>query len=178
MSLFLERLFRAARLDAKLYEEVVADAGTKTQALTIVFIYGMAAAYGSFGRTGASGINIAMITTLLGWYVWAFSTYMIGARLFAESGTVADRKSLVRALGFAGSPGFLRALGIVPGLELVAPLVASIWMIAAGAVAVKQALNYQSIYRALGVCLAGWTIGAITQALLLISLFSAFGVGK
>ncbi len=178
MNIFLERLYRAVRLDANLYEEVAADAGTRTHALIIVFVYGMASAYGGFGKAGAVGINIAMVTTLLGWYVWVFSTYIIGARLFAESGTMADRKALVRALGFASSPGFLRALGSIPGLGQIALVVASIWMIAAGVVAVKQALNYQSIYRALGVCLIGWTISAIVQILLYFALFSVFGVGK
>lgn len=111
MNRFLERIFRAAKLEVSLYEEVVADAGATNQALIVVFIYSMAVAYGSFGRTGVAGINIGMITTLLGWYVWAFSTYMVGARFLPEAQTKADRKAVMRALGFACAPGILRVLG-------------------------------------------------------------------
>ena len=48
MSLFLNRLFRAAKLDAGLYEEVIADTGTMFQAMMAVFIFSVASAYGSF----------------------------------------------------------------------------------------------------------------------------------
>jgi hypothetical protein len=99
MSRFLNRFFRAAKLDVNLYQEIVGDAGATNQALIVVFIYSMAAAYGTFGRAGVTGTNIGMITTLLGWYVWAFSTYMVGARFFPEPQTKPDRKTLMRALG-------------------------------------------------------------------------------
>ncbi len=83
---FPNRLFRTAKLDVNLHQEIVADAGAMNQALIVVFIYSMASAYGSFGRTGATGINIGMVTTLLGWYVWAFSTYIL---LFSAFGVTA-----------------------------------------------------------------------------------------
>ena len=37
MNLFLNRLFRAAKLDASLYEEVITDTGTMFQAMMAVF---------------------------------------------------------------------------------------------------------------------------------------------
>ncbi len=83
---FPNRLFRAAKLDVNLYQEIVADAGATNQALIVVFIYSMAAAYGTFGGGGATKVNIVMITTLLGWYVWAFSTYIL---LFSAFGVTA-----------------------------------------------------------------------------------------
>jgi hypothetical protein len=176
MSLFLDRLFRAAKLDADLYDEVVADMGAMNQAMMAVVIYSAAAAVGTFGRMGASGINIGMITTLIGWYIGAFFTYIAGARLFPEAQTKVDRKAVLRALGFASSPGLIRLLGLIPGLGGVAVLTATIWMIVAAVVAVKQALNYESTYRAVGVCMIGWIISAIVQGLLYVSLFSVFGV--
>ncbi len=176
MNRFPNRLFRAAKLDVNLYQEIVADAGAMNQALIVVFIYSMASAYGSFGRTGATGINIGMVTTLLGWYVWAFSTYMVGARFLPEAQTQPDRKALMRVLGFASAPGILRVLGFMPGLGLVVLLIASIWMIAAATVGVKQALSYESTSRALGVSIIGWIISVVFQGLMYILLFSAFGV--
>ena len=178
MHRFLNRIFRAAKLDVTLYQEVVADAGALNQALIVVFIYSMAAAWGTFSGSGAAGTNIVMITTLLGWYVWSFSTYMIGARLVPESQTQPDRKALMRALGFASAPGILRVFGLIPGLGMVVLLAATGWMIAAATVGVKQALNYESTSRALGVCIAGMIISAVFQGILFIMLFSAFGVSS
>ena len=176
MSRFLNRFFRAAKLDASLYQEIIEDGGAMNQALIVVLIYSMASAYGSFGRTGATGINIGMITTLLGWYVWAFSTYIIGARILPETQTKPDRKALMRALGFASAPGVLRVLGFVQGLGLTILLIAAIWMVAAATVGVKQALSYESTSRAMGVCIIGLIISAVFQGLIFILMFSAFGV--
>jgi small-conductance mechanosensitive channel len=68
-------------------------------------------------------------------------------------------------------------LGFMQGLDLVVLLIASIWMLAAATIGVKQALSYQSTSRALGVSIIGWIISAAFQALLYVILFSSFGVG-
>jgi hypothetical protein len=176
MHRFLNRFFRAAKLDVTLYQEIIEDPGTLNQALIVVFIYSMAAAYGTFAGAGVSGTNIAMITTLLGWYVWAFSTYIVGARILPEAQTEPDRKTLLRVMGFASAPGILRMLGFLPGLGIAVLLASTAWMIAAATVGVKQALNYESTARALGVCLLGMIISAVFQGILFVTLFSAFGV--
>jgi len=176
MSLFLNRLFRAAKLDAGLYEEVIADPKTMFQAMMAVFVYSAASAYGGFGRAGTAGINFGMITTLIGWYIWAFSTYFIGVKLLPEAETNTDRKAVLRAMGFASSPGLIRMLGLIPGFTGVTLLIASVWVFVATVVAIKQAMNYQSIYRAVGVCMIGWIIGAIFQVLMYVSLLSVFGI--
>jgi hypothetical protein len=176
MSRFLNRLYRAALLDVDLFREVVADTQALRQAMIAAFLYSAAAAYGSFGRVGVVGINIAMVSTLISWYIWVFMTYFAGARLFPEAQTTPDRKAVVRAMGFASSPGLIRLLGLMPGMSSIALLVATLWMIVTSTAAVKQALNYTSIYRAAGVCLIGWILSVFVQLLLLVSLFSVFGV--
>jgi len=50
-------------------------------------------------------------------------------------------------------------------------LVASIWMLVAMIIAVRQALDYESTLRAVGVCVIGWII----QALILMLLLSILG---
>lgn len=176
MSLFLNRLFRAAKLDAGLYAEVSADTGTMFQAMMAVFLFSAASAYGGFGRAGSTGINFGMITTLVGWYVWFFSSYFIGVRLVPEAATKGDRKAVLRAMGFATSPGLIRLLGLIPDMAGVMFLTATIWMVVAAAVAIKQVLNYQSTFRAAGVCIIGWLIGAIFQGLMYFALLSVFGL--
>ncbi len=176
MNRFLNRFLRAAKLDISLYQEIVEDVGAINQALIVVLIYSMASAYGTFGRTGATGVNIGMITTLLGWYVWAFSTYIIGARFLPETGTNPDRKTIMRVLGFASAPGVFRVLGFIQGFGLVILLIAASWMVIAAAIGVKQALSYESTSRALGVCILGMIISAVFQVIMFVLLFSAFGV--
>lgn len=178
MGLFFRRAFRAAKLDASLFEEVMADAKAMTQATITVFIFSVAVAYGSFGRAGVSGVNSALVITLVGWYIWAFSTYIAGARLFPETRTTADRKAFMRAMGFASSPGWLRLFGLVPGLGGAIFLGISVWMLVAAVVAVKTALNYTSTYRAAAITVVCWILSTLFQGLMYIVIFSVFGVPK
>ena len=178
MNLFLNRLFRAAKLDVGLYEEVIADRDTMFQAMMAVFIYSAASAYGGFGRGGVAGINFGLMTTLAGWYIWAFSTYMVGARMMPEAGTEPDRKTILRVIGFACAPGILRILGFIQGLGLIVIFIALSWMVAAATIGVKQALNYESTARALGVCIIGLIISIVFQLIMLVILFQAFPVSR
>jgi hypothetical protein len=179
MRIFFDRFVRAARLDVELYKEVAADPLTLNQAWITVLIYCMAASWGGFGGVGAVGTNIAMITTLIGWYIWVFFTYFAAARLFRETRTEIgrmDRKTVTRAMGFASAPGVVRLLGMIPGLGPVALAGATVWMIVASTIAVKQALNFESTYRAAAACIIGWIISAFVQILLYVILFQAFGI--
>ena len=181
MRLYLNRFFRAARLDVELYQEVVANPVMLNQAWITVLIYCMAASWGSFGGIGAVGTNIAMLSTLIGWYIWAFSTYFIATRFFRENQTEidrSDRKTVMRAMGFASAPGALRILGGIPGLGIVVFVGATIWMIVSSTIAVKQALNFESPYRAAAACIIAWTISAFVQLTLLVVLLQAFGIEK
>jgi hypothetical protein len=178
MNRFFIRAWRAAKLDTSLFDEVMADPKTNTQSIIVVFLYGAAVAYGTFGRAGVAGINGAIIITLIGWYIWAFTTYFVGVRLFPETQTTADRKAFMRAMGFASSPGWLRLLGLVPGLGGALFAGASVWMVAAAVVAVKKALNYESTQRAAVITVVCWILSILIQGLMYIIFFSAFGVKK
>ncbi len=178
MKLFFIRAFRAARLDATVFDEVMENAKLMTQAIIVVFIYGVAVSYGTFGRAGVAGINSAILITLIGWYIWAFSTYIIGVRLFPETDTTADRKAFMRAMGFASSPGWLRLLGLIPEIGGAVFAVISIWMVVAAVVAVKKALNYTSTQRAAGITIVCWILSTLFQGLLYIIFFTVFGVSR
>ena len=171
MTGFGRRLVRAAKLDVNLYEEVEADKGALVQAMGAVVLSSIAAGLGSIESGGVGGILIGTIMALVSWYVWAYLTYFIGTKLLPESQTRADHGELLRTLGFASSPGIIRALGIFPGLAGPIFLVASIWMLVAMVIAVRQALDYRSTLRAVGVCAVGW----IVQALILTLLFVIMG---
>jgi hypothetical protein len=179
MRLYINRFFRAAKLDVSLYQEVVAEPLLLNQAWITVLLYAMLSSWGSFGRAGAVGSNIGMISALISWYVWAFSSYFIASH-FLGGGPAekqrGDRKTVIRAMGFASAPGAIRLLGMIPGLGIAVWVLSSIWMIAASTLAIKVALQFENTARAAGACIFGWIIGAIAQGLLLIALFSVFGV--
>ncbi len=171
MSIFQDRMIRAAKLDVNLYEEVEADKNTMGQAMAGVVLSSAAAGIASFSITGVGGILMGTVAALIGWYVWAFITYIIGTKLLPEPQTSADHGELLRTIGFSSSPGVIRILGIIPGLYWLVSIVASVWMLVAMIIAVRQALDYNSTLRAVGVCLIGWVIQAIFLAL----MFSIFG---
>lgn len=162
-----QRVIRAAKLDSQLYQEVEGDPAALGQALWVVILSGLAAGFGTIGMVGGYGeILLGTLSALVGWFVWAFLTYWIGTRLLPEPQTHADLGQLLRTIGFSSSPGLIRILGILPGFTGIVFLVAAIWMLVAMVVAVKEALDYQSTWRAVGVCLIGWVIQVIALALL------------
>ena len=171
MNSFKDRIIRAAKLDVDLYEEVEADKGAMGQAVGVVVLSSVAAGVGSVAIGGLGGILAGTLIALIAWYVWAYLTYFIGTKFLPEPQTRADHGELLRTIGFSSSPGLIRVLGIIPGLRAGVFLVASIWMLVAMIIAVRQALDYESTLRAVGVCLIGWVI----QALILFSLFSVLG---
>jgi hypothetical protein len=145
------------------------------QATAVVVLASLAAGFGAFARGGVGGFLLATIAALAGWYVWAFLTYWIGTRFLPEPQTQADYGELLRTIGFSSSPGVIRVLGVIPGLTGPVFLVASIWMLVAMVIAVRQALDYTGTLRAVGVCLIGWIVQVLILALLLALLRTSGG---
>jgi len=168
MNRYADRIVRAARLDVNLYEEVEADKGAMGQAMGVVVLSSLAAGAGSMATGSIRAIFIGTILALASWYVWAYLTYLIGTKLLPEPQTKANLGELLRTIGFSSSPGLIRIAGIIPGLTKIVFFVASIWMLIAMVIAVRQALDYQSTMRAVGVCIIGWMV----QALVLAAIFS------
>jgi hypothetical protein len=165
MASFTDRMIRAAKLDAALYEEVEADKGAMGQAMGVVILSSVAAGIGTINVTGISGLILGTVVALLGWFIWAFLTYYIGTRLLPEPQTKADYGELLRTIGFSSSPGVLRVLAIIPTLGAIVNFIIGIWMLVAMIIAVRQALDYHSTWRAIGVCLIGWIVQTVIFAL-------------
>ena len=160
-----DRMLRAAKLDADLYEEVEADQGATGQALVVVLMSSLAAGIGSWSAGGLQGVFVQTLVILAFWYVWAFITYYVGTRLFPEPATEADHGELLRTVGFATAPGVIRVLGVIPGLTGIVLVVAGIWILLAWVIAVRQALDYESTPRAIVVCVIGWLVYLPIQVL-------------
>jgi hypothetical protein len=158
MNPFVDRMIRAAKLDANLYEEVEADTSALGQAILVVILSSVAGGIGMLSVVGFKGLLNGIIVALIGWAAWALVTYFIGTRILPQPQTNADFGQLLRTIGFSSSPGIIRVLGIIPFLYSITQIVASIWMLVAMVIAVRQALDYDSTWRAVGVCLLGWVV--------------------
>jgi len=169
-SVFVDRIIRACKLDTTLYEEVEADKSATFQAALVVVLSSLAAGIGAISL-GSYNFIMPAILSLISWYIWAYLIYLIGAKLFPEENTKADHGELLRTIGFSSAPGLIRVFGFTPELMTITFIGAGIWMLVAMIIAVRQALDYQSTWRAIGVVV----IGFLVQAFVLILLLKIFG---
>ena len=169
-SVFVNRIIRACKLDITLYEEVEADKSATFQAALVVVLSSLAAGIGAISL-GSYNFIMPAILSLVSWYIWAYLIYLIGAKLFPEPTTKSDHGELLRTIGFSSAPGLIRVFGFTPELMSITFIGAGIWMLVAMVVAVRQALDYQSTWRAIGVVV----IGFLVQAIVLIMFLRIFG---
>jgi len=153
---FLARVGGALRLEAAAFEDVEHDRGALPQALVVVVLSSVATGIGSVHPQAALLFVPGTVFALAGWVAWSSLIYLIGTRLVPQAQTEADVGQLMRTTGFASAPGLLGLAGLVPGMGWLLMLVVSVWMAAAMLVAVRQALDFTSVWRALGVVVIGW----------------------
>ena len=179
-SSLVNRMIRAARLDNNLYEEVEADRDATSQAAIVVVIAAVCAGIGAGLRAAMAGTgdvvgNVigAVVWALLSWVIWSYVTYFIGTRMFGGTATPGE---LLRTIGFANSPGVLYILGFIPGLGGLIRLVVYIWLLVAGVVAVRQALDFDT-GKAILTTVIGWLVPLIVIVILgLLGLGAAFAL--
>lgn len=159
--LMFERMKHAALLDVHTYEDVEADRAATGQAATVVAIVAVAQGLGSAAQ-GASGIVTGIVVALLAWLVWAAITYVIGDKILGGTATWGE---LLRTLGFAQSPGVLGIFAILPFVGGLIRLGIMIWVLIAGIIAIRQALDF-STGKAIVTAVLGWLALAIPMALL------------
>ena len=164
-----DRIFRAIKIDVELYEEVERDKSATIQAGLVVVLSSMAAGVGAI-QLGASNFLLAPIFSLISWYVWAYIIYFVGVKLFPEKNTKSNHGELLRTIGFSSAPGLLRVFGVTPDLMAVTFIGSAFWMLACMVVGVRAALDYKSLWRALGVVIVAW----LFQAILLFTILILF----
>ncbi len=154
-------------LDARVYEDLEANPSATWQAVFVVLLSSLAAGVGTVD-TGLEErvIIVGTLGGFVGWVSWAALIYLLGTHLLPEPQTRSDMGELLRTLAFAASPGILRVFGAIPGLGSAAFAVTSVWMLAAMVVAVRQALDYRSTSRAIGVCALGWLLSLAVAAVI------------
>jgi hypothetical protein len=147
------RMKGAALLHIDTYEEVEADHTATGQAAGVVALVAIAQAIGGAGE-GGFGIFAGVISALLGWLLWAGITYLIGAKLFGGTATWGE---LLRTIGFAQTPGVLHVLGLIPVLGGIIRFGVAIWVLIAGIIAIRQALDINT-GKAILTAVLGWLV--------------------
>lgn len=158
-----DRMVRAAKLESDLYEEVEHDTRATPQAALVVVLVSIASGIGTgiggiLDDKGAIwflwGLLFGIFTSLIGWLIWAFITRWIGGTIFRTAETEVDYGQMLRTLGFAQSPGVLRILGFIPVLGWIINFFVWIWILFAGVIAVRQAMDF-STGRAIATVIVG-----------------------
>jgi len=165
-SQYINRIIRACKLDVNLYEEVEADKSATLQAAGVVVLSSLAAGIGA-SSLGTFNFLMAPLLSLVSWFAWAYLVYFIGVKFFPEPSTDADHGQLLRTIGFSSAPGLIRVFGIFPNLMTLAFVAAAIWMLVAMVIAVRQALDYKSTWRAAGVVVTSFLIQSVVLFIML-----------
>ena len=168
MTAFVQRMVGASLLNRRVYEEIEADRTATAPAVIVVLLSsaggGIAAA--ALGAQTFTDVIVGMVASLISWIAWATLTYLIGTHVLPEPQTRADTGELLRTLGFASAPGILRVFAVIPLIGLPLYGAVWIWMLVTTVIAVRQALDYTSTARAVGVCVIGWALSFVLAAII------------
>ena len=129
----IERVIRAVKLDATLYQEVDADESKTREALMVIIAASLIG--GLLNAVQADGSVVALIVgsiigAPIGLAIWSGVVLVLG-KLF---GGEANYSGLIRTLGYASAPS---AASIVP---VLGPVIA-LWGLATSVVAVRESHN-------------------------------------
>jgi hypothetical protein len=153
----IDRMRGAALLDVETYEAVEADENATGQAAVVVLIVAACKAIGASG-IGLFGAGLAALISLGAWLVWAGITYVVGDKVFGGTATWGE---VLRTTGFAQAPGILFLFGFLPLVGGMTTLVASIWILVAGFIALRQALDIGNGQTLLTVLIGGLIYGVL-----------------
>lgn len=162
----VDRLTGAACLDRAVYAELRWDTSARSQALWLVTLLGIAHGVGgvmrgiAFGWSPWEGALFGLVGELLFFLVTSLVIFVLGRFAF---GVPATYGQVLRPFAFSSVPGFLilvaAALSLVSQPMSIAILLAIItWRVAAGIVAVREALGLNAV-RSLPLVIIGVVVG-------------------
>jgi len=151
------RVVGALRLDPDSFEDVEHDGTAFGQALVVVLASSFANGLGAVGVPEATASLVtSTMFALAGWIIWSSIIFIVGSKLLPEPQTEASVGELLRTTGFAAAPGLFGVVGLVSGIGPALHFLVTVWMFVAMLIAVRQALDFGSVWRALGVVAIGY----------------------
>ena len=137
----------AAKLSVGAFEDVSGDRGATQQAAAVVVGVSIATGIG-FGDDILELFKRPVIG-LAAWGAWTLVVYIIGTKLLGTAEVHASWGQIARVLGFAQSPGMLRALGWIPLVGEPLVILSALWQLIAVLFALSHVLDYKSTWRLL-----------------------------
>ena len=171
---YFQRLQKAIFLDVAFYEEVEKDKKFTNQAMITVALVSVVQGFMIAGFAPIALVQ-GILGSLIRFIIWAFFIAFVGTRILPEPETESNTGELIRTLGFAYAPGLLVVLKVFPIISNFVDPVVTILQLAAMTIAVRQALDFNSTVRAVGVCIVAFILMIV--ALTLFIGFTAFFVG-
>lgn len=178
MASFGERVVGVLTLNVGTFEEIEADTTAIGQAVGVVVLAAVSTGIGNVFRDGQMGLIAGMITSLVGYALWAALVFLIGTKLMPEAATKADFPEVFRVVGFCAAPGILGFIAIIPFLGPIISLVLGIWSLVAMVIGVRQALDYSTTAKAVVVCLIGFVGYMVVMFLLMAPLMAMLAFSR
>jgi len=174
---YFQRLQKAIMLDISFYEEVEKDKKFTDQAMMTVALVSVVQ-----GLMIAGFAPIALVQGILGsllrFIIWAFFIAFVGTRILPEPETESNTGELIRTLGFAYAPGLLVVFKIFPIISYLVDPIVVVLQLAAMTIAVRQALDFNSTVRAVGVCIVAFILMIIALTLFIGSTWFFLGIAE
>jgi Yip1-like protein len=166
MASFGERVVGAMRLDTNTFEEIERDPSAMSQTVGVITLAAVSFGIGNLYYGGISGIVTQILISLIGYVVWSCVVWIIGTKVMPDPATKADFAETFRTIGFAAAPGVLGIITIIPILGWLLLVLLTLWQLAAMVVAVRAALDYSTIGKAIIVVVIGWVVNLMVSAML------------
>ncbi len=180
----IQRMIGAAFFNRQTYEEIEADQAALAQAIGVVLIVTLCGVVGGvIGGVIQGSAVLGLVLGIVGglvfgvvrWALWVTVMYVVGGKMLRTSDTATSWGELGRVVGFAYTPGVLSVLSFIPAIGGLFPFIGFCWTLAAVTVAVRQAMDFESTGRAIGVVLLSAVIGFIPWVIVLIIQWSILG---
>lgn len=181
----IQRMIGAAFFNRETYEEIEADQGALGQAIGVVLLVTLCGIVGGIiggffeGEAVGLGILLGIISGfvfgVVRWAIWVSVMYLVGGKMLRTGDTETSWSEVGRVVGFAYSPGVLSLFTFVPVVGGLFWLVGVVWQVAAVVVAVRQAMDFQSTGRAIGVVLLSAVIAVIPLIIVAAIQLAIFG---
>ena len=163
---FGERLIGAMKLDPGTFEDIERDPTALSQTIGVIALAAVSLGIGNVWYGGVSGIVFSIITSLIGYVLWAVVVWLVGTKVMADPATKADFQETFRVVGFAAAPGVLGIITIIPILGWLLVFLLWLWSIAAMVVAVRQVLDYTDTFKAVIVVIIGFVVNFVVTMIL------------
>lgn len=163
---FGERLIGAMKLDPGTFEDIERDPTALSQTIGVIALAAVSLGIGNVWYGGISGIVFSIITSLIGYVLWAVVVWLVGTKVMPDPATKADFQETFRVVGFAAAPGVLGIITIIPILGWLLVFLLWLWSIAAMVVAVRQVLDYTDTFKAVIVVIIGFVVNFVVTMIL------------